>query len=153
MVPDIGDITADHSPTPIQKLTEAVALEGTPHVSLPSTAAACTALQPMDAPITPHTVIPTGIVTHPTLTIHSCHSMDWSQSHSSSYHHAAQDSQPSKIKQHPRLSTPHKSHHPKTVTIQDSPSDSSLDSDSDSEPLNNYGPLPAVMKMGGEEIL
>ena len=57
---------------------------------------------------------------------HSHHSLD----------HAAQDSQPRKIKQCPRPSTPHKLHHPKTITIQDSPSDSPSDSDSDSDPLN-----------------
>ena len=47
---------------------EAAVLEGTPHAPLPATTAACTALQPADVPITPHAMIPTGIVTsHPTL--------------------------------------------------------------------------------------
>ena len=42
--------------------------KGTPHDPLPATAAVNAALQPMDAPITPHAMIPTGIVTHhPTL--------------------------------------------------------------------------------------
>ena len=67
---------------------------------------------------------------------HSCHSTDWSQSHSSSLHHTAQGSQPRKVKQCLRPSTPHKPHCPKTVTIQNSPSDSSLDCDSDSDHLN-----------------
>ena len=70
MVPDIGDITADHSPAPIYTTTEAATLEGTPHALLPATAAACAALQLMDAPITPHAMIPTSIVEpHPTLAI------------------------------------------------------------------------------------
>ena len=36
MVPDIGDITANHSPTPVHTVTEAAALGGTPH-ALPAT--------------------------------------------------------------------------------------------------------------------
>ena len=55
---------------PIHTVAEAAALEGTPHALLPATTAAHTALQPMDAPITPHTKIQTGIVTpYPTLPI------------------------------------------------------------------------------------
>ena len=70
MVPDIHDITAYHSSTPINTVTEAAALEGTPHTLLPATAAAHATLQPMDSPITPHTVRPTCIVTPiPTLII------------------------------------------------------------------------------------
>ena len=70
MVPDIGDISAGHNPTPVPTTTEAAALEGTLCNPLPATAAAYTALQPMDTPVTPHTVIPTGIVTpHPALAI------------------------------------------------------------------------------------
>ena len=70
MVPDIRGITADHSPAPIHTTREAATLEGTMHALLPATAAAHIALQPMDKPITPCAMIPTGIVTpHPTLTI------------------------------------------------------------------------------------
>ena len=36
----------------------------------------------------------------------------------------------------PKALTPQKPHHPKTITIQNSPSDSYSDSDSDSDPLN-----------------
>ena len=69
MVPDIEGITADHNPTPIHTVTEAAALEGTPHTLL-STTAASTALQLMDTPITPNAVITTDTVApHPTLTI------------------------------------------------------------------------------------
>ena len=69
MVPDIGDISAGHRPTTIPTMTEAAVLEGTPCAPLPDTAAAYSALQPMDAPITPCTMTPTGTVTsHPTLT-------------------------------------------------------------------------------------
>ena len=39
-------------------------------------------------------------------------------------------------KLHPKTATPHKSHHQKKVTIQDSQSDSSSESDNDSDPLN-----------------
>ena len=53
MVPDIGDITADHSPTPIYTMTEAEALEGTPHTLLPATTAAYIVLQLMNAPVFP----------------------------------------------------------------------------------------------------
>ena len=39
------------------------------HTPLPATTAAHTTLQPMDTPVTPHTVIPTGIVApHPAFT-------------------------------------------------------------------------------------
>ena len=51
-------------------MTEAATLEGTPHALLPATTAACSTLQSMGAPITPHAMIPAGIITpHPTLTI------------------------------------------------------------------------------------
>ena len=70
MAPDIGNITADHSPVPVHTKTEAAALEGTPYTHLPATAAACATIQPIDAPIAPQAVIPTGIVVpNPTLNI------------------------------------------------------------------------------------
>ena len=70
IVPDIGDITTDDSYTPVYTVTEAAALEDMPHALLPATTAAPATLQLMDAPITSHTMIPTGIVTpDPTLTI------------------------------------------------------------------------------------
>ena len=51
-------------------MTEAAILEGTPNTLLPATTAAHATLQLMDTPITPHTMIPTGIVIfHPVLTI------------------------------------------------------------------------------------
>ena len=69
MALDTGDISAEHSPTLIPTVTEAAVLEGTPHVLLPATAATHATPQPMDGPITPHAVIPSGIVAlHPTLT-------------------------------------------------------------------------------------
>ena len=81
MVLDIGDITADHWSAPIYTATEASALEETPHALLPATTAAHATLQLMDAPITHHTVIPTGIVIpHPILTISSTgttHATPW----------------------------------------------------------------------------
>ena len=58
---DKGDISAGHSPTHIPTTTEAATLEGTPHALLPATTAACAALQLMDAPISPTTVIPRNI--------------------------------------------------------------------------------------------
>ena len=69
MVPDIGDISAVHSPTTIPTATEAAASEGSSSAPHQATAAACTTLQPMDAPIIIHTMTLTGIVApHPTLT-------------------------------------------------------------------------------------
>ena len=75
MVTDIGEITADHSPTPICTTTEAATLEGTPHALLPATITACTTLQLRDALavittdiVAPHhafAISPTG-VTHTT---------------------------------------------------------------------------------------
>ena len=51
-------------------MTKAAALRNTPRALLPATTAAHTTLQPMDAPITPHTVMMTGTVApHPTLAI------------------------------------------------------------------------------------
>ena len=70
MVPDIGDISAGHSPTAIPTMTETAVFKGTPCVPLPATTAACVTLQPMDISITPHTMISTGIVApHPAHTI------------------------------------------------------------------------------------
>ena len=70
MVPDIRDITADHSPSPIHTMTEAAALEGTPHTLFLATAAAHVGLQLMDVPVTSHIVVPTGkVALHPKLTI------------------------------------------------------------------------------------
>ena len=62
--PDIGNDTADHSHAPVYAATEEAVLEGTPYTLLPANTAACTALQPMDAPITPSC----HSYTHPTLT-------------------------------------------------------------------------------------
>ena len=73
-----------------------------PQTLLPATKAAHTTLQSMDAPITHHAMIPTGIVApHPTLTISpavAIHATDQSQSLSSNSHHATQGSQPRNIK-------------------------------------------------------
>ena len=66
MVPHIGDITADHSPTPIHTVTETVILEGTLYTLLPATTAACATLQLIDAPVTscnivtPHPMLATS---------------------------------------------------------------------------------------------
>ena len=69
MAPDIGDISAGHSPTPVPTLIEAAVLEDIHHAPLSATTAAHTTLLPMDSPITPHTLIPTGIVMpYPTFT-------------------------------------------------------------------------------------
>ena len=66
MVTDIGDITVDHSPTPICTVTEAAALEGMHHTLLPAMTTAYAGLQLMYFPA----MITTGIVTpNPTLTI------------------------------------------------------------------------------------
>ena len=83
MVPDIGDITADHSPTPILAVTEAAALERTLHALLTATTATHAAPHLLDAPIIPCVMILTGIVTpHPTLTIplaSATHATPWTE--------------------------------------------------------------------------
>ena len=69
MVPDIGDISADHGPAAVPTMTETAVLEGTSCTLLQATTAACTTIWLIDAPITPHAMLSTGIVTcHPTLT-------------------------------------------------------------------------------------
>ena len=68
MAPDMGDISAGHSPAAICTMTEAAVSEGTPHTPNLATIAAHTALWPINAPITTCTMTPTGIVTpHPPL--------------------------------------------------------------------------------------
>ena len=62
MVPDMGDVSAGHSPATIPTVTEAAVLQGTPCAPLPATAAAHATLWLMDAPITTLAVTPTGIV-------------------------------------------------------------------------------------------
>ena len=56
MVPGMGDISAGSSPISIPTMTEAAVSEGTSHAPHPATAAARTTLQPMDSPITTHTM-------------------------------------------------------------------------------------------------
>ena len=141
-IPDMGDISAGHSPAVIPTMTEAAVSEGTPHALHSATVAAHAALKLMDTTITTCTMTPTGIVTsHPvtchfSCRCHSCHSTDlsWSCSSNSTTMHRkhsqekpsnAQDLQPPINPTVPRL------------TIQDSPSDSSSVSDSDSDPLNH----------------
>ena len=66
IVPDKGDISADHSPATVSTMREATVLDGTPHAPLPATIAAHAALWPMDAPITTCAMTLAGIVTpHP----------------------------------------------------------------------------------------
>ena len=66
MAPNMRDVSGGHSPTPIPTMMETSVLEGI--LPLPATTAVCATLQPMDAPITPHTLTPTIIVTlHSTL--------------------------------------------------------------------------------------
>ena len=50
MVPDIGDISAGHSPNTVPCMTGTAVSEGTYFTPHPTTAAAHAALQPMDAP-------------------------------------------------------------------------------------------------------
>ena len=50
MVPDIGDISADHSPATSLTVTETAVSEGSPHPPLPATTAAHAILWQMDAP-------------------------------------------------------------------------------------------------------
>ena len=86
----------------------------------------------MDAPITPHAIA----TPHPTLATTptgTTHATPWT---GAILILATQHNDTNPGKSHPRPSTPYKLHHPKTVTIQDSHSDSSSECDSDSDPLN-----------------
>ena len=64
--------------SPIHTMIEAAALKGTPHALLPANTAVYTAPQPMDVPITPHTIWLTGLVashsTHATSSVGTTHS-------------------------------------------------------------------------------
>ena len=138
MDPDMEDISADHSLIPIPTITEAAVVEGTPHTLLPATAAACTTFQPMDDPMTPHTLIvaplptlstsPADVTNTTPLTTASLtptnptpQCKDLSSEESSN----AQDLQ---FPIHPTA--------PKWSLSRIPPSDSSSDSDSDSDHLN-----------------
>ena len=137
MVPDMGDISAGHSPIAIPTAKEAAVSES--HLVL--------LMQPPQQLMLPsgqwtphhhscchtncHSCIPSHTC-HFSCRHHSCHSTDQNQSCSSNDHCTAQEKQPRKATLHPRPSTPHKPDNSKTFTIQDSPSDS----DSDSDPLN-----------------
>ena len=63
MVPDVGDVTADHSLTPIDATMEVAVLEGKSCTPLSATTAAQMTLQLMDPPVTPHNIV----TPHPTL--------------------------------------------------------------------------------------
>ena len=137
LVPDMGDISAGHSPATIPTVTKATVLEGTPCTPHPATTAALATLQLMDAPITTHAETPTGIVTpHPTLTTSPAdviHATPQTRAGPTALHRKHSQENPSHVQDCP---SPHKPHHSKTVTFQDSPSDSSSDSNSDSDHLN-----------------
>ena len=131
MVPNIGDITVDHRPAPIHTMTEAASLEGTPHTLFSShqSSSHCPSSNecshyPSHCDSNKHSCTPSH-THHFSCRDHSHHSIDWSCSHFSNAPHAVQDSQPRKIKQCQRPSTSQEIHCSKTVTIQNSPSDSS----------------------------
>ena len=67
---------------------------------------------------------------------HSCHSTDRSWSHSSNYHHPSQEPQPRKALLCPRPPTPINPTGLRLSPSRISPSNSSSDLDSDSDPLN-----------------
>ena len=144
MVTDIGDISTNHSPTAIPTATGTAVLEVTHHTPHPATMAAHATFQPLEVPITIHTMThPTGTVApHPTLTTSPAditHTIiPWTRAgltpaspttlhkkHSQEKSSHAED-----------LQTPISPHLSKTVIIQDSLSDSSSDTDSDTYPLN-----------------
>ena len=137
MVPDIGDITADHSLTPIHAMTEVAVLDSTTHTLLPATAAVQTTLHPVDTPITPHAIViphPT-LATSPTGTTHATPLTTAGLTPSTpTIQH--KDPKIGKLSNAQNPQPPQKPHHPKTVTIQDSYSDPSSNSDSDSNLLN-----------------
>ena len=144
MVTDRGDISADHHPTAVPTVTGAAVSKSTHHPPHPTTAAAQTALQLMDAPIAicamTHPIITSPDITHITF--------PWTGASLGPATPTALHRKHSE--ENPSHAQDHQSHHSKTVIIQDSPTDSSSDSDSNSDPLNYYRPLPVVMKINRE---
>ena len=143
MVTNMADISTDLNSSTILTMTGATGSEGTHCAPQPATTAACTALWPMDASITIHIMThPTGIVTpHLTLITSPTHithtllhrpepvSLQQPPLHCTG--NTAKESQAT-----PKTFNPCRSHHSKTVIIQDCLSDSSSDSNSNSNHLN-----------------
>ena len=140
---DMGDISSDQNHTAIPTVKRAAAfMEGTHCFPHPTTTVAHTTFWPMDAPITTCAVThPTSIVathlehtTSPTNITHTTIAQTVASLAPATLTATAWRPQPmKKSKPHPMPSTPHKSHHSRTVIIQDSPSDSSSNSDNNSD--------------------
>ena len=138
MVPDIGDVPADHRPIPIYTETEAEASECTSNDLLPATAAAHATIQSMDTPITPFTIRLTGIVTtHPTLTISptgATHTTPWTKASLAAVAPTMQHRNLIPVKSS-NAQDPQPPINPTTLKLPSS-RDSPSDSESDSDPLN-----------------
>ena len=137
----IGNISTNHNNTFIPTATGAAAVsEGTHHALHPATTVDHATLWPMDAPIATCAMThPTCIVTpHPTLAISPVNvthaTIPWTKAGLTPATLITLLMR--KAKPCPRPSTLNKSHHSKTVVIQNSPSDSSSDSDNDIDPFN-----------------
>ena len=129
IVPNMGDISAGQSPSTIPTVTEAAVLEGTSDALLPAIVAGNTTLWLIDAPITTHSVTPPGIVTpHPILatspTDITYPTLQTGAGLTPATPTTQQRNLSRKAKQFLRPSTPHEPNCFRTVTIQDSPSDS-----------------------------
>ena len=82
-VPDIGDISAGHSPTLIPTMTEAAVLEGIPYCSSSTHHSSLSCPSADGCSCYPYAMIPTDIVTlHPTLTtspVGATHATPWTR--------------------------------------------------------------------------
>ena len=131
MVPDIENVTADHSPVSICATTEVAVLEGTSDTFPPATQQ----LTPFISQWTPHysswhnhTLSDTH---HFSCMHHSCHSISLKQLPPHNKRIPTHESQAK-----PKTLNPHNPHCLKTVIIQDSHSDFLSDSSSESDLLN-----------------
>ena len=90
MVPDIGDITADHNPAPVHTTTEASALQGTLHAFLPVIRPHHAELQLMDVPVTPHAIL----TPHPALATSPTGATPWTRTSLTLTTHTTQHKDP-----------------------------------------------------------
>ena len=141
MVTDMVDISIKHNPLPFKPRQEQqfqkahiMLLIQPPQQLMPPLADGCPHCHLCNDTSNWHSHTPS----HTHHFAHRCPSCYYStgpsKSCSSNPNHTAQEIQPRKAKSPLRPSTPHEAHHSKTVIIQDSPLNSSSDSDNDSDP-------------------
>ena len=131
MVTDMGGISTNHNPNTIPTTTGAAVSKGTYHTLHPTTTAAHATLGLTDSPLAIHAMThPTGkVTTHPTPTtsptdVTHATIPQTGASLTPTILTALHRKHSQETPRHSTLSYNHKPHHSKTVTIQDSPSDS-----------------------------